>query len=413
MLISLYDGFRYGLCLLVLFANFCLYILILAALRRWKPRRVLSGAAPLAPELLPRFHLIVPLYNEADHIAAKLRNLEELDYPRDKITITLVDGGSTDGTLMAVQEFVKTASPSFRLLNARQRGKIPQLNEALADGASADYIAISDADSKVSPPSALRELAETFRANPDVGLIGAWTIPDDPEAPRAELAYWDKENRLRYLESLTYSASIILAPFYSFRSDLIERYPDDCIADDVYASWACHLSEQRVLYHHQIEARECRQPRTLRDLFVHKSRKANAYTIELLRVLYLLPTMGKRLKLIYLYKIFQFFYLPWIPIVFAGEVLLQHLRGNDQLLAISAAAFLLGLGVTSASLRPPPNRTRGGIRLTSILPTIQVLLLLNTVLIWNFFRFPFRRQDSSYRRLPSRIGDGVGARRAA
>jgi len=53
---------------------------------------------PLPDRDLPAITLVMPAYNEAAFIAAKLRNLAALDYPRDRLMVILACDGCTDGT---------------------------------------------------------------------------------------------------------------------------------------------------------------------------------------------------------------------------------------------------------------------------------------------------------------------------
>jgi cellulose synthase/poly-beta-1,6-N-acetylglucosamine synthase-like glycosyltransferase len=46
----------------------------------------------------PSVSVIVPTYNERPVIEKKLRNLAEMDYPKEKIEIVVVDSASSDGT---------------------------------------------------------------------------------------------------------------------------------------------------------------------------------------------------------------------------------------------------------------------------------------------------------------------------
>ena len=53
----------------------------------------------------PTITLVIPTYNEGAVIERKLDNVLELDYPRDKLLIIVVDSGSTDDTRSIVRKF--------------------------------------------------------------------------------------------------------------------------------------------------------------------------------------------------------------------------------------------------------------------------------------------------------------------
>lgn len=387
--------------------HFAGYILVLAVIRRLRPREVSRAVpAPDAPDL-PEMTVVVPVRNEEHFIRRKLENLLALEYPDARLHVVVVDGGSTDATARIV-DGVAAASPrrSVRWLESTAQGKIPQLNEALASIPGGHLVVVTDADATVAPANALLRVAGYFAADPDVGLVGGWAMPplEPGLAVHAEHAYWDKQNRLRYMETGAFSSSIVVAPFYAFPRRLLVSFPEDCIADDVHASFVCHLAGRRVLYADDIDVVEHRCARSLGALFAHKRRKTHAYTIEILRVMHRLPFMGKRLKFFWGAKLFQFFYLPWACL---GLLVLSLRLAALGLGSVVLATFAAMAGATllaSLLMTPPPGRRRGGLEVTSIVSSAVTFTLMFVVLFVNFFSFPFRRDDSVYERLEAGRG---------
>ena len=119
----------------------------------------------------PRVSLIVPTYNEAIVIASKLQNIQEIDYPPEKLQVILIDSNSDDGTFAICKDFVAKNKMRFSvtLLSEQKRlGKSHALNTALqqADG---EIIATSDADS-FWENKALRKAVSYF-ADPCIGAL--------------------------------------------------------------------------------------------------------------------------------------------------------------------------------------------------------------------------------------------------
>ncbi|MEM4970827.1 MAG: glycosyltransferase [Sulfolobales archaeon] len=82
---------------------------------------------------MPKASIIVPTYNEARFIEAKLDNIYEQDYPRDRLEIIVVDSASNDGTPEKVLEWSKS-HPDVKVVLLREsvrRGKAFALNEVL------------------------------------------------------------------------------------------------------------------------------------------------------------------------------------------------------------------------------------------------------------------------------------------
>src|ERR1022692_2485201 len=61
--------------------------------------------------ITPTVSLLVPVYNEAAVIAAKLRNALALDYPSDRLEIVIASDGSTDETEEVVRSIVREQEP--------------------------------------------------------------------------------------------------------------------------------------------------------------------------------------------------------------------------------------------------------------------------------------------------------------
>lgn len=119
----------------------------------------------------PNVSLIVPTYNEVAVIEKKLENIQELDYPRNRLRVIVVDSASNDGTLEVCKAFLAKDNLHFptTLLSEKERlGKSHALNFALkhADG---EIIATSDADS-FWDKDALRNAVSYF-ADASIGAV--------------------------------------------------------------------------------------------------------------------------------------------------------------------------------------------------------------------------------------------------
>jgi poly-beta-1,6-N-acetyl-D-glucosamine synthase len=118
-----------------------------------------SKTFPTKKSELPSVAVVVPAWNEEKTLAGTVNSLLALDYPKDMLSIFIVDDGSTDGTLKEAQKFAE--HPQVRIHTKENGGKHTALNFAIARTDS-ELIGCLDADSFVSP-SALREIVEVFR----------------------------------------------------------------------------------------------------------------------------------------------------------------------------------------------------------------------------------------------------------
>src|SRR5688500_123393 len=98
----------FWVCLGLLAWTYFGYPLLMFAWSKLRPRPVKMNSKLISDgsTYLPSITLLIPAYNEADVIRRKLTNSVELNYPKDKLQILVVDDGSDDGTADIVREFV-------------------------------------------------------------------------------------------------------------------------------------------------------------------------------------------------------------------------------------------------------------------------------------------------------------------
>lgn len=384
--------------LLILALGYSFYLVGMAIITRLRPQAIEEELNPRDQGPWPCVHILVATFNENLLIENKVRNALFLAYPKEQRKIWIIDGGSNDGTLATLDRLSAELGDQVRVIKSSAADKICQLNLALEQIPKEDIVVISDADALIGSELALQSTAAAL-AREEIGVVGGWTNPHPRSTIQAEIAYWDKQNRLRYLEAKTFSATAAVSPYIAFRRGLIQLLPEDCVADDIFISYRSHLRGKRILYSPTIQVTELRASVNITQMFRHKLRKAHAYTTELFRVLYLLPHMPKRLKFMYLFKLYQFFYLPWIFCLISLESLILLAEGEFALVFGGYCALVLALLVASLSLSPPRGLKRGGFEWKSVIATLQSFSLMNLVLMTNSLIFPFWRQKASYEKV--------------
>ena len=78
----------------------------------------------------PAVTLVVPCWNEEGTVDGTVRSLLNLNYPKDKIKIFLIDDGSTDGTWDIINKF--SNYPNIKVFRKENGGKYTALNLGLA-----------------------------------------------------------------------------------------------------------------------------------------------------------------------------------------------------------------------------------------------------------------------------------------
>lgn len=108
--------------------------------------------------------IIVPCYNEEKTVEKTVESLLDLDYPPEKLTIMVVDDGSTDNTWNIIQKYVD--EPRVKLFQKVNEGsKFAALNFALHH-IDTELVGVLDADSWVSKNALLEYM--NFFADPEV-----------------------------------------------------------------------------------------------------------------------------------------------------------------------------------------------------------------------------------------------------
>src|SRR3990167_7298244 len=115
---------------------------------------------------LPTVSIIVPCWNEENTIIKTIFSLLKLDYPKDKLSIIIVDDGSTDGTSNVLQRFNRNKQVS--LFKKENGGKHTAVNLGLSVSTS-DLVGCLDADSFVHP-QALKRIVNRF-SDPEVMAV--------------------------------------------------------------------------------------------------------------------------------------------------------------------------------------------------------------------------------------------------
>jgi cellulose synthase/poly-beta-1,6-N-acetylglucosamine synthase-like glycosyltransferase len=158
---------------------------------------------PVNPESLPPVSILIPAYNEAETIYEKLKNISEFTYPKDKITIFVLNDASTDQTVELAQKGFNDFKLNGQILhNEHRTGVNVSYNRAMAQMKS-EYVMTTDADA-IIPPESLLNLTKILLEKTDVGALAAKMIPafnNVTSATRTADAYSNSYNSMLLAES--------------------------------------------------------------------------------------------------------------------------------------------------------------------------------------------------------------------
>lgn len=226
-----------------------------AVAARLGSRVKVSEAPGIDRSALPHLSVVMPAFNEARYIAAKIANLAACDYPRDRLTIWIGCDGCTDGTEIAANR----AAAKYPYLNVRiiiferNRGKVAVVNDLLARAESAVTV-FTDVSAKI-PENGLVRLASYF-ADPKVGVVGAG-YGIGAEASTGETAYWAYQTAIKRGESVLGGLLGAHGALYAIRTDLFEPLPSEVINDDFVIPLRIAEKGFRTVYDSSVVAVEC------------------------------------------------------------------------------------------------------------------------------------------------------------
>ena len=113
--------------------------------------------------IFPTVTIAVPCWNEQKTVASTLDSLLSLDYPKDKLSIVVVDDGSHDRTFAIAQIYEMRFPEQIKVLQKENGGKHTAVNLALKQS-KADLFGCLDADSFVAPQT-LKTIVSYFNSN--------------------------------------------------------------------------------------------------------------------------------------------------------------------------------------------------------------------------------------------------------
>jgi glycosyltransferase involved in cell wall biosynthesis len=207
----------FWLCALAAVWSYFIYPAVLWAqlrLRAAPPKR------PISVEAAPRLSLIVTVYNEEARIEQKLRNIAELDYPRDSFEVLIASDCSTDGTdaiVMAQQD------QRIRLVRASERLGKENAQLSAIRVATGQILVFSDVATQM-PADALLRLVPYFE-DPAVGAVSSEDrfIAQDGKVA-GEGLYVRYEMWLRRLESSLAGLVGLSGSFFAARRGVCEYW---------------------------------------------------------------------------------------------------------------------------------------------------------------------------------------------
>jgi len=175
-----------------------------------------------ARDIEPSVSVVVAAHNESDVIERRVRNLLELDYPRELIEVVVASDASTD-TTDEVVERLAAEDGRVKLVRCERGGKVAAQNRGVGES-TGEIVAFSDANA-LWQRDALSKLVRSF-ADPAVGYVTGRASYEAADGTNREGAYWRFELWLRAQESRLGSVTAGNGPIYAVRrSEWVDVQP--------------------------------------------------------------------------------------------------------------------------------------------------------------------------------------------
>lgn len=357
----------------------------------YRDLRFLAGrgnrrVAPLVAGEMPSITMIIPAYNEEEHLAEKLANLDRIEYPADKLEIIFISDGSTDGTNSLLED-VSDLKVKVIVL-PEHLGKASALNCAVRS-ATHDILVFSDASTLLAE-DALQKLVRHF-CSPSVGAVcGSIRFHASAESKQTEGMYWRYESMLRLMEARLGSTLTASGALYALRRDAYVPLTPETVLDDFVTVMNARKMGLAVIYDPEAVAFDF-APSNISGEFTRRARLARG-SFGCLSFFLRVPLPWFTRFAFVSHKL-----LRWLVPIMALMLLTSNLLliGTHQPWYTGAAALQLALYIWAAIGAVFAKHVRG-------LPFAQLayfLLAMNLALLVGLFRALMGRPQTAWQRV--------------
>jgi cellulose synthase/poly-beta-1,6-N-acetylglucosamine synthase-like glycosyltransferase len=230
------------------------------------------------PRRYPTVAILVPSFNEEATIASTLESLLALEYPKDKLSIMVIDDGSRDRTGEIAKSYA-AAHPQVTYHYKENGGKYTALNFGIQNS-TAELIGCLDADSFVAP-EALLEMVKKFEDDVEAMAI---TPAMKVHRPRTLL---EGMQAVEYTFGIFYkkmfdnlsAISVLPGPFSFYRRtafDTIGLFRHAHNTEDMEIAFRMHAHGLKIVNAHTAYVYTT-VPRTVRALVKQRTRWSQGY----------------------------------------------------------------------------------------------------------------------------------------
>jgi cellulose synthase/poly-beta-1,6-N-acetylglucosamine synthase-like glycosyltransferase len=197
----------------------------------------------------PNVSIVIPCYNEEKNIAECLDSVYNLDYPKEKIEVIVVDDGSKDSTLNILESY-KNKHQNLIILKGKHEGKSVSLNLGVKKS-SYDFIMTVDSDTIIEKDS-LKKLVRPF-LDSNIGATNGSCVAKNSNSilavfQRIEYHY---NNLVRRSFSVLFKNGIwFFGAFACYRKSVLEKigyFKTDTMTEDMDTAMEIYSAGYRTI----------------------------------------------------------------------------------------------------------------------------------------------------------------------
>lgn len=273
----------------------------------------------------PTVTIMIVAHNEEKVIENKLKNVLNLNYPKEKISILVTSDNSTDRTNEIVQMYAERFDNISLYKVKKRKGKTNAQNEA-AKLVNSEILVMTDANAMLEQNS-IKELVSSFIENVSyvTGKL-VYTNKRETSTSESETSYWDLDTRIREIESNIQTITAGNGALYAIRtSEYVEFNP--LMSHDSMMPLYYALNKKRAIANHQAIAYEKAGENDI-DEFNRKVRMSR------ITLKFILPSIS----------ILNIFKYKWFTIFYLGHRTSRYLLWFNHIIAFLSSLFLISNG---------------------------------------------------------------------
>ncbi len=347
-------------------------------------------------KLPPTVSIVIPTYNEAEVIERKLDNIAELDFPREKMEVIVVDSASTDATSSIAKRFAEAHSGlTVRVIDQPERlGKAHAINEALKITKS-EYFVLTDAD-VTNPSGALSQLITNFQQG-GIGAASGVEIPvaEHTLSSRVENGYKAMYTAVRMAENALDTPFMCESEFSAYRRDAMRPLRPGCMCDDIELTVGMRSTGLKGAYDLGVRFYE-KEAGTPTSKLKHKLRRGMANQHALVRTKSALfdSKLGNYGRIIFPFEFFVHLVSPILIVLWFGTLLtllitspIQGLFGFAIALAASVPAIAILYSLTKKYDTAHMMELSGGL---DLIAGAAAFLFFQAALLWSLLKLALK-----------------------